>query len=220
MKELFKRYRHAGYLLYMVGYLIVFQFLEKTVTTNFHEIHIWIDDEIPFCEFFIVPYLMWFGFVAVTIVYFLFQDKKGYYKLITFLFTGMTIFLLVSYLYPNGHHLRPNIFARDNIFVDLVKMLYEADTDTNVLPSIHVYNSIGCYIAISKCPKLRSRKWIQAGSFALTVLIIMATMFLKQHSVIDVVAGMVMARIIYEIVYHYEDYVDYEKKRPRLVWQK
>ena len=48
----------------------------------------------------------------------------------------------------------------------------------------------------------------------------MATMFLKQHSVIDVVAGMVMARIIYEIVYHYEDYVDYEKKRPRLVWQK
>ncbi len=220
MKELFKRYKHAGYLLYMVGYLIVFQFLEKTVTTNFHEIHIWIDDEIPFCEYFIIPYLMWFGFVAVTIVYFLFQDKKGYYKLITFLFTGMTIFLLVSYIYPNGHHLRPNVFARDNIFVDLVKMLYEADTDTNVLPSIHVYNSIGCYIAISKCPKLRNKKWIQTGSFVLTVLIIMATMFLKQHSVIDVVAGMVMARIIYEIVYHYEDYVDYEKKRPRLVWQK
>lgn len=158
MKELFKRYKHAGYLLYMVGYLIVFQFLEKTVTTNFHEIHIWIDDEIPFCEYFIIPYLMWFGFVAVTIVYFLFQDKKGYYKLITFLFTGMTIFLLVSYIYPNGHHLRPNVFARDNIFVDLVKMLYEADTDTNVLPSIHVYNSIGCYIAISKCPKLRNKK--------------------------------------------------------------
>ncbi len=220
MKELFKRYKHAGYLLYMVGYLIVFQFLEKTVTTNFHEIHIWIDDEIPFCEYFIIPYLMWFGFVAVTIVYFLFQDKKGYYKLITFLFTGMTIFLLVSYIYPNGHHLRPNVFARDNIFVDLVKMLYEADTDTNVLPSIHVYNSIGCYIAISKCPKLRNKKWIQTGSFVVTVLIIMATMFLKQHSVIDVVAGMVMARIIYEIVYHYEDYVDYEKKRPRLVWQK
>ena len=220
MKELFKRYKHAGYLLYMVGYLIVFQFLEKTVTTNFHEIHIWIDDEIPFCEYFIIPYLMWFGFVAVTIVYFLFQDKKGYYKLITFLFTGMTIFLLVSYIYPNGHHLRPNVFARDNIFVDLVKMLYEADTDTNVLPSIHVYNSIGCYIAISKCPKLRNKKWIQTGSFVLTVLIIMATMFLKQHSVIDVVAGMVMARIIYEIVYHYEAYVDYEKKRPRLVWQK
>lgn len=220
MKEFLKRYKHAGYLLYMVGYLVVFQFLEKTVTTNFHEIHIWLDDEIPFCEYFIVPYLMWFGFVALTIVYFLFQDKKGYYKLITFLFTGMTIFLLVSYVYPNGHHLRPETFARDNIFVDLVKMLYEVDTDTNVLPSIHVYNSIGCYIAISKCPKLRNKRWIQIGSFVLTVLIIMATMLLKQHSVIDVVAGMVMARMIYEIVYHYEDYLDYEKKRPRLVWQK
>ena len=220
MKEFLKRYKHAGYLIYMIGYLIVFQFLEKTVTTNFHEIHIWIDDEIPFCEYFIIPYFMWFAFVAVTIVYFLFQDKKGYYKLITFLFTGMTLFLLVSYMYPNGHHLRPNEFARDNIFVDMVKLLYKADTDTNVLPSIHVYNSIGCYIAISKCPKLRQKKGIQVGSFVLMILIILATMFLKQHSVVDVVAGMVMARMIYEIVYHYEDYLDYEKKRPRLVWQK
>lgn len=220
MKEFLKRYKHAGYLLYMIGYLVVFRFLEETVTTNFHEIHIWLDDEIPFCEYFIIPYLMWFGFVALTIVYFLFQDKKGYYKLITFLFTGMTIFLFVSYIYPNGHHLRPTEFARDNIFVDMVKMLYEVDTDTNVLPSIHVYNSIGCYIAISKCPKLRNRKWIQIGSFVLTISIILATMLLKQHSVIDVVAGMVMARMIYEIVYHYEDYLNYEKKRPRLVWQK
>ena len=190
------------------------------MTTNFHEIHIGLDDKIlPFCEYFIVPYLMWFGFVAITIVYFLFQDKKGYYKLITFLFTGMTIFLLVSYIYPNGHHLRPTTFARDNIFVDLVKMLYEIDTDTNVLPSIHVYNSLGCYIAIRKCPKLKNKKGIQIGSFVLTVSIILATMLLKQHSVIDVVAGMVMARLIYEIVYHYEDYLDCEKKR-RLVWQK
>ena len=219
MKEFLKRYKHAGYLLYMIGYLIAFQFLEKTVTTNFHEIHIGLDDKIPFCEYFIVPYLMWFGFVAITIIYFLFQDKKGYYKLITFLFTGMTIFLLVSYIYPNGHHLRPTTFARDNIFVDLVKMLYEIDTDTNVLPSIHVYNSLGCYIAIRKCPKLRNKKGIQIGSFVLTVSIILATMLLKQHSVIDVVAAMVMARIMYEIVYHYEDYRDCEKKR-RLVWQK
>lgn len=220
MKEFLKRYKHAGYLVYLIGYLIAFQFLEKNVTTNFHEIHTWIDDKIPFCEYFIIPYLMWFAFVAVTIIYFVFQDKKGYYRLITFLFTGMTLFLLISYMYPNGHHLRPNEFARDNIFVDMVRMLYKIDTDTNVLPSIHVYNSIGCYIAISKSPKLRQKKGIQIGSFVLMVLIILATMFLKQHSVIDVVAGMVMARMIYEIVYHYEDYLDYEKKRPRLVWQK
>lgn len=220
MKEFLKHYKHAGYLVYLIGYLIAFQFLEKNVTTNFHEIHTWIDDKIPFCEYFIIPYLMWFAFVAVTIIYFVFQDKKGYYRLITFLFTGMTLFLLISYMYPNGHHLRPNEFARDNIFVDMVRMLYKIDTDTNVLPSIHVYNSIGCYIAISKSPKLRQKKGIQIGSFVLMVLIILATMFLKQHSVIDVVAGMVMARMIYEIVYHYEDYLDYEKKRSRLVWQK
>ena len=90
---------------------------------------------------------------------------------------------------PNGLTIRPVVFERDNIFVDLVKMLYQTDTPTNVFPSLHVFNSLAACIAIKNSKKLNEHKAICMGAYILTALIIMATMFLKQHSVLDVMAG-------------------------------
>ncbi|MRN26701.1 phosphoesterase, partial [Romboutsia ilealis] len=84
--------------------------------------------KIPFIEYFIVPYLLWFVFIAATFLYFFFTDVDGFYRLAKLMFTGMTIFLIISTLVPNGLNLRPMYFARDNVFVDMVKMLYKADT--------------------------------------------------------------------------------------------
>lgn len=98
----------------------------------------------------------------------------------------MTVFLIVSYVYPNAQHIRPTEFPRDNIFTDIVKWLYSTDTPTNILPSIHVFNSLAIHMSLTNCEALRNKKLIKAASFTLTALIIMSTMFLKQHSVIDV----------------------------------
>lgn len=200
-KQFLHKYSHAALLLYGVVYMVWFSYLEKSVTTNYFVIHSVFDDFIPFIEIFIIPYLMWFLFIAVTVLYFLFTDKQGYYKLTTLMFTGMTIFLIICTVFPNGLNLRPEVFTRDNIFIDLVRRIYAADTPTNVLPSLHVYNSIACYIAISHSEKLKQYRWVQKGSFVLTVLIVLSTMFLKQHSVVDVVAAGVMAYFLYQIVY-------------------
>lgn len=189
--------------MYIFLYLPWFYYLEQHVTANsdFHVIHAAVDDYIPFIEYFIVPYLLWFAFIAVTFLWFFFHDVSGFYKMAAFLFTGMTIFLIISTLYPNGLDLRPVQFERDNIFVDMVKTLYKADTPTNVLPSIHVFNSIGVCIAISHNKTLSSRKVIHYGSLVLGISIILATMFLKQHSVIDVTLAGCMATLLYPVVY-------------------
>ena len=164
-------------------------------------IHSVFDDYIPFIEIFIIPYLLWFVYVSGTVLYFFFTDKQGFYRICTLLITGMTLFLIICTIFPNGLNLRPSTFARDNIFVDLVRFIYRADTSTNVLPSLHVYNSIGCYIAIRNSQKLRQYKWVQNGSLVLTVSIVLSTMFLKQHSVVDVIAAIVMIYFIYQFVY-------------------
>lgn len=202
-KALIYRYKHALVFLYIFLYLPWFYYLEQHVTANsdFHVIHAAVDDYIPFIEYFIVPYLLWFAFIAVTFLWFFFHDVSGFYKMAAFLFTGMTIFLIISTLYPNGLDLRPVQFERDNIFVDMVKTLYKADTPTNVLPSIHVFNSIGVCIAISHNKTLSSRKVIHYGSLVLGISIILATMFLKQHSVIDVTLAGCMATLLYPVVY-------------------
>ena len=193
--------RHGLLLLYFLIYLPWFGYLEKTVTTHFHVIHMALDDVIPFCEYFIVPYLLWFGYVAWGLGYFFHKNKNEYLRLCTVLFTGMTIFLIVSTLYPNGHYLRPTEFERSNVFVYMVKWLYATDTSTNLFPSIHVYNSIAVNMAVWHSENFRKNKAVRFGSAALMVSIILSTMFLKQHSVFDVATGILLAIFMYMLVY-------------------
>lgn len=202
LKTKLSQYKHGLLLLYFFLYFPWFSYLEKTVTTHFHVIHVALDDYIPFCEYFIIPYLAWFGYVAFGVFYFFFKNKEEYYRLCTTLFTGMTIFLIVSTLYPNGHYLRPTYFDHNNICIQLVKWLYSTDTPTNLFPSIHVYNSICVNAAIWHSEDFKKHKAVRYGSAVLMVLIILSTMFLKQHSVFDVVTGTVLAAFLYSVVYN------------------
>ncbi len=202
IKNLYEKYKHAiPVLVYLVIYLIWFSYLEEHVKHPEHLIHMKIDDMIPFCEYFVVPYLLWFGYIACVVVYFIFHDRREYYQNFVFLATGMTIFLVISTIWPNGHNLRPDTMPRDNIFTALVEMLYRSDTPTNLWPSIHVYNSLGAHIAIMKSRTLKDKRWVHVGSFILCVSIILSTMFIKQHSVFDVMTGFVMALVMYILVY-------------------
>lgn len=201
MKTLFHKYKHAWVFLYGLIYLPWFYYLEKHVTDNFHVIHTRIDEMIPFLEFFIIPYLLWFVYMAVAVLYFFFTDKTDFYKVMAFLIIGMTVFLIISTIFPNGQVLRPTVFERNNIFVDMVKRLYRTDTPTNIFPSIHVYNSIGICISILRSKKLRKYKWIPHTSVVLTVLIILSTLFLKQHSILDAISAGLLSIVAYRIVY-------------------
>lgn len=193
--------KHGLLLLYFLIYLPWFGHLEQTVTTHFHVIHVALDDYIPFCEYFIIPYLLWFGYVAWGIGYFFLKNKDEYFRLCMMLFTGMTIFLVISTIYPNGHYLRPTSFEHNNIFVHMVRWLYSNDTATNLFPSIHVYNSIAINIAVWHAENFKKNKAVRFGSALLMISIILSTMFLKQHSVFDVVTGIIMAVFMYMFVY-------------------
>lgn len=205
IKAFVTTYKHGFLILgYLPIYFIWFFYLEKTVTRNYTVIHMAIDDHIPFCELFIIPYYLWFAYVAAVVIYVFFTDKTEYYKTCAFLFTGMTVFLIISTLWPNGQHLRPFTMPRDNIFTQMVAGLYRTDTPTNIWPSIHVYNSLGAHITIMKCKKLTHKKWLRAGSLILSTSIILSTVFLKQHSVFDMLTAFAMAFGMYTLVYRYD----------------
>lgn len=200
MKHLVK-YKHAiPSLIYAVIYMVWFGYLERTVK-HYKLIHVALDDYIPFCEVFIIPYLLWFIYVAAVLLYFFFKDRDEYFKTCAFLFTGMTVFLIISTLWPNGQRLRPFILPRNNVFTRLVAMIYSTDTPTNLWPSIHVYNSLGCHFAIIKSRHFIKHRGIRHASLILCISIIMSTMLVKQHSVFDVTTAFIMAAIMYVLVY-------------------
>ena len=158
-------------------------------------------DYIPFCEYFVIPYIMWFGYVAFGIAFTALHDKKEFYRLCAFLYTGMTVFLVISTLYPNGHNLRPYYFTHHNMFTALCEWLYSTDTPTNLFPSIHVYNSLGIHFAVMHSSYFKDKKHVQHASLVLCVLIILSTMFIKQHSVFDVSTAFMLAFVMYNVVY-------------------
>lgn len=202
MKRLYTKYKHGIPLaIYMIIYMSWFAWLEGTNTKNYQVIHVSLDDYIPFCEVFVIPYFLWFAYVAVTVVFFFFKNKRDYYRECVFLFTGMTVFLIISTLWPNGHHLRLTSMPRDNIFTQAVAFLWKVDTPTNLWPSIHVYNSMGAHFAVIRSAELRDKKGIKIASWILSLSIILSTMFLKQHSVFDVLTGIALGTVMYVFVY-------------------
>lgn len=217
MKKYYERYKHAiPLIIYAAVYCSWFAYLEKKVVIPETIIHMKLDDFIPFCEVFVIPYFLWFLYVSAVVAYCFFKNKQEYIKTCVFLFTGMTVFLIISTLWPNGHHLRPYTMPRDNIFTALISHLYKVDTPTNLWPSIHVYNSIGAHLAVVHTPSLARNKKLRIGSFILCSSIILSTVFIKQHSMFDVLTAFMMSGIMYIVVYQADIVAAYRTHRTSL----
>ncbi len=196
MKTFIQKYGHAWILSYGFLYLPWFFHLEESVTSHYHVIHTELDDLIPFSEYFIIPYLLWFVYVGAAIAWFFFTNREDYYRLCTFLFTGMTLCLLICTIFPNGTDLRVSVDPDKNVFCWLVSLIHRADTNTNIFPSIHVYNSIGVHLAVCRSERFRGNRRITALSACLMTAICLSTVFLKQHSVIDVLGAILLAAAV------------------------
>ena len=197
-----KNWRYWWTLLYFVVYLVCFFFIEHFMpVTQYHMISTPIDHMIPFNEWFVFLYISWFGYIFFSFWYFFFKDKKEYLQMITFLFTGMTLFVVVSVIYPNSLDIRPKQLDHSNIALILVDLLYKIDTPTNVFPSIHVYNSLAVHIALHRSEWFQKHKAFDIASLILCVSICMSTVLLKQHSITDVIGASILMAVMYTLVY-------------------
>lgn len=203
LKELFKRLK--GILLFGAAYLTAF-FLMEARDVPIHIIHTSLDDRIPFCEYFIIPYVLWFVYVCGTVLYLGLSKSKAteYNRFILTMELGMIVFVITSLIYPNGQNLRPRIES-DNIFTWAVNLLYKTDTCTNILPSLHVFASVACDIALCRDRWFKKHPAAAWGSHILAVLICLSTMFLKQHSVVDVICALICNLLFYPLVYCWEE---------------
>lgn len=214
LMTLLSKYSHGMVIVvYMLIYLFWWSVLEQKVTTHYQLIHMAIDDYIPFVEAFVIPYFLWFAFIPLTVFYFMIKNKSEYYQLVIFLCTGMTIFLVISTLWPNGHHLRLSVMPRDNVFTRMISSLWLTDTPTNLWPSIHVYNSLGAFFAIIRAEELKKSKIIHFIAFLLTASITLSTVLIKQHSMFDVLTALILGAIMYLIVYRLEWLTSTKKKK-------
>ena len=195
-----KTHPYSLWVLYYIPYLICFVLLEHFTDPKFI-IHSPFDDMIPFCEYFIIPYLMWFPLMFLSLLYFLLKDKETFINLCFFMFTGMSVSLFIYLILPNGLDLRVEITS-NNIFSWMVRMIQSVDDPSNVCPSIHVASTLAIMMVVLRYDKFRHPLFAKGGVSLVAIGIILSTMFLKQHSIIDVAAGIALSLFLYIITYH------------------
>jgi len=192
------RYCLAG--LYMLVFLSGFFLLELHEPSDVHIIHCAVDDLIPFNEWFVLPYFLWYAWVPVFMIYFMIKDREAYLRLCFVMFAGATFCLFVYLLAPNGLNLRQEITSQ-SFCAQIVRFLRSVDPPNNVCPSIHVFNSIAINTVIQHSNAFKHKKLVHVGSYILALAICMSTFFLKQHSVVDVFWACVLGLILYPLSY-------------------
>ncbi len=204
------KYNHLFLLLFWPVFGLVFLSLEKYVPILwkaitgseliYHEIVSVLDAYIPFCEWFVIPYYFWFAFLVGMVIYGLLVDIRAFREYMWFVILTYSITAVIYLVYPNMQALRPTDIPRDNLFIDIIKGLYSYDTNTNVCPSIHVLGSLAVCIPMLRGKYLRGWGW-KVFFIVSTVLICLSTVFLKQHSILDVFAALILCALCYPLVY-------------------
>lgn len=144
-----------------------------------------IDDYIPFLSVFVVPYLLWYPFIYGMLTYYCYRDRKQYYYALSSIIAGKLFCFAVYYFWQTTMP-RP-VITDSHLFADLMGFVYAVDEPVNCLPSIHVMTTfVIMLIAYSRRP---SNKWEFNFVTAMGTLIILSTLFTKQHAVIDAAAG-------------------------------
>lgn len=184
------RFRHLKMLLYWPAFGLLFLFVERFYQVDsYYPVSCCLDDLIPFCEWFLFAYLFWFVYLVGMLLYTLLYDIDAFKSMMKFIMITYTTAIVTYLLLPTCQNLRPVEFPRENAMTWFLARFYQFDTNTNVCPSIHVMGALAVLCTAWHCGGLRRPAW--KAAFALTALLIcLSTVFLKQHSVVDVIMAL------------------------------
>ncbi len=182
------QFKHLLFLLGWVGYFALYFLTENLIPyEKCYPVHSVLDDMIPFCEYFVIPYVGWYLLIVGSLIYFALYNPDNFKNMMKFIIVTQVVAMAIYILFPNRQDLRPEVFVRDNIFTDIVRLLYTFDTSTNVCPSLHVAYSIG--IASTWLKEKSASKWCKTFITIFCFLVCISVAFVKQHSVVDIFAA-------------------------------
>lgn len=162
-----------------------------------------VDDWIPFCEWFLIPYIFWFAFLIGMYAYTLLFEVDVFKKMMYF--TGLTYLstVIIYFIFPNWQDLRIDnlLEIRDNPLTRYMVDYWAMDTNTNVFPSLHVIGSFCVQTAAWNSKRFCGAAWRIAFT-SMALLISVSTVFLKQHSILDLFGGLLLCAAAYIPVYY------------------
>lgn len=156
-----------------------------------------IDASIPFMPVFILPYIIWYAFIFVYLIYFWYKDIKIYLKTLTVIVIGELICFLIYFFFQTTVP-RPELTG-SGVLIDLVQMIYSHDRPYNAFPSIHVLTTFAILLGAIH---IRGKHLFHSVFIpVMGTLIIISTLFVKQHYILDMLGSMFLTSFVYGIVF-------------------
>lgn len=183
------QFRHLFLLLGWIGYFILYFLTENLIPAeDCHPVWCKLDDVIPFNELFVIPYVGWYVLIVVSLGYFLLYNIENFKGLQTYIIITQAVAMVVYIVWPSRQDLRPAEFPRENVLTWIMGLIYSADTNTGVCPSLHVAYSLGI---ASAWLKEKSAAWyVKLIVVVFVILVCLSVAFTKQHSVVDIFAAL------------------------------
>ena len=182
------QFKHLQYLLGWVGYFILYFLTENLIPyEKCYPVHCALDDIIPFCEYFVIPYVGWYLLIVGSLIYFALYNPDNFKNMSKFIIITQIVAMAIYIIFPNRQDLRPDTFANENIFTWIMGLIYQFDTNTGVCPSLHVAYSVG--IASTWLKEKSASKLCKILITVFCFFVCISVAFVKQHSVVDIFAA-------------------------------
>jgi len=168
-------------------------------TMHHYNLSIPLDNVIPLIPWTILIYHGCYVFYAINYYLSTRYDKGGGgYCFIDAHYLGMVAFFMFYVSFPTVMT-RPNISAT-TVFDWLLCITYEGDGPTNLFPSLHCFSGWLCYIGVRNNKNIP--KWYQIVSCILALVVCASTLTVKQHVIVDVPSGILLAELCYLLSTH------------------
>ncbi|MBR1890630.1 MAG: phosphatase PAP2 family protein [Clostridia bacterium] len=155
-----------------------------------------LDNYVPLVPWFVYIYFLTFPVSILTYFYLASKNKKMHYDIfltlvISFLISGIIYFFFQSRL------IKPD-FTPDSFTDKLLVWTWNSTNPTNNFPSQHCFMAIAVFIACVDCKEM-NKGYRVFGCIAST-MIVLSTVFTKQHYVVDFFASLAIMLPVYFLV--------------------
>lgn len=198
LMTLAERWEKRNWFLFIIGYFAIGYVLINWVNesrAHYFDVAFGFESSIPFVSFFILGYL--FVYVSMLVLYFLIDDIRLWRRaVVSFLFLTSVcyaIFLLLPVKMTDRPEVREMVVR--TIFDQIARFYFVVDRPFNALPSIHAsYPMLATLLVWRTAPVGR---WVLV---AMTAIIAVSVVLVKQHYIMDVTTGIFAAFICYYVV--------------------
>jgi len=165
------------------------------------------DRRVPIIPGFVIIYFVCYVFWAINYILIGRISKEHCMKFVLADISSRCVCFIFFILIPTTN-IRPEILG-NGIGEQLLRHLYLIDHPENLFPSIHCLVSWFCFIGIRNQKQVP--RWYRVFSCLFAIAVCLSTQFTKQHYIVDVFGGIIIAELTYYIAHHSEWYRGVEK---------